>query len=58
MGVCGRVWASQREYRKVRRRAARSKERELELNVGICIEEDLPDDPEILVLLHIPVLVL
>ncbi|KAI6682269.1 hypothetical protein NL676_036150 [Syzygium grande] len=48
VGVWGRVWASQREYRKVRRRAARSKERELELNVGICIEEDLPDDPEIL----------
>ncbi|XP_056177094.1 endoribonuclease YBEY, chloroplastic-like isoform X2 [Syzygium oleosum] len=48
VGVCGRVWASQREYRKVRRRAARSKERELELNVGICIEGDLPDDPEIL----------
>ncbi|KAF8033948.1 hypothetical protein BT93_C0283 [Corymbia citriodora subsp. variegata] len=47
-GACGRVWASQREYRKVRRRAAKSKERELELNVSICIEEDLPDDPEIL----------
>ncbi|KAI3422780.1 uncharacterized protein J3R85_011673 [Psidium guajava] len=47
-GVCGRVWASQRGYRKVRRRAAKSKERELQLNVSICIEEDLPDDPEIL----------
>jgi hypothetical protein len=46
----GRVWASQREYRKVRRRAAKSKEKELELNVSICIEEDLPDDPELLVL--------
>nr|XP_023923055.1 endoribonuclease YBEY, chloroplastic-like isoform X1 [Quercus suber]POE97293.1 sugar phosphatase yida [Quercus suber] len=44
----GRVWASQREYRKVRRRAAKSKEKELELNVSICIEEDLPDDPEVL----------
>ncbi|KAL3744443.1 hypothetical protein ACJRO7_013670 [Eucalyptus globulus] len=47
-GGCGRVWASQRGYRKVRRRAGKSKERELELNVSICIEEDLPDDPEIL----------
>lgn len=46
----GRVWASQqREYRKVRRRAVKSKEKELELNVSICIEEDLPDDPEVLV---------
>lgn len=44
----GRVWASQREYRKVRRRAAKSKEKALELNVSICIEEDLPDDPEVL----------
>ncbi|KAG2691909.1 hypothetical protein I3760_08G028000 [Carya illinoinensis] len=44
----GRVWASQREYRKVRRRASRSKVKELELNVSICIEEDLPDDAEIL----------
>ncbi|KAK3435943.1 hypothetical protein EUGRSUZ_C00613 [Eucalyptus grandis] len=47
-GGCGRVWASQRGYRKVRRRTGKSKERELELNVSICIEEDLPDDPEIL----------
>lgn len=46
----GRVWASQREYRKVRRRAGKRKEKELELNVSICIEEDLPDDPEVLVL--------
>lgn len=45
----GRVWASQREYRKVRRRPSKSKEKELELNVSICIEEDLPDDAEILV---------
>ncbi|KAL4604470.1 hypothetical protein ACB092_10G195900 [Castanea dentata] len=44
----GRVWASQREYRKVRRRAAKSKAKELELNVSICIEEDLPDDSEVL----------
>ncbi|KAL3744440.1 hypothetical protein ACJRO7_013667 [Eucalyptus globulus] len=46
-GGCGRVWASQRGCRKVRRWAGKSKERELELNVSICIEEDLPDDPEI-----------
>lgn len=26
----------------------KSKEKELELNVSICIEEDLPDDPEVL----------
>jgi hypothetical protein len=46
----GRVWASQqREYRKVRRRAVKGKEKELELIVSICIEEDLPDDPEVLV---------
>lgn len=32
----------------MRRRAAKSKEKELELNVSICIEEDLPDDPELL----------
>lgn len=38
-----------REYRKVRRRTPRSKQKELELSVDICIEEDLPDDPEILV---------
>ncbi|XP_030947382.1 endoribonuclease YBEY, chloroplastic [Quercus lobata] len=44
----GKVWASQREYRKVRRRPRKSKEKELELNVSICIEEDLPDDPEVL----------
>ncbi|KAB1204333.1 Sugar phosphatase YidA [Morella rubra] len=44
----GRVRASQRDYRKVRRRASKSKEKELELNVSICIEEDMPDDPEVL----------
>ncbi|KAF5461649.1 hypothetical protein F2P56_017727 [Juglans regia] len=44
----GRVWAAQREYRKVRRLPSKSKEKELELNVSICIEEDLPDDAEIL----------
>lgn len=31
------------------RRRPKSKNKELELNVGICIEEELPDDPEILV---------
>ncbi|KAI3522440.1 hypothetical protein L1887_00199 [Cichorium endivia] len=47
----GKVLASQRGYRKVRGRpAARKKEKgkELELDVRICIEEQLPDDPEIL----------
>ncbi|EXB60282.1 Phosphatase YidA [Morus notabilis] len=48
----GRAWAAQRQkrdYRKLpRRRQLKSKEKELELCVSICIEEDLPDDPEIL----------
>lgn len=47
----GRPWAAQkRNYRKVRRRAGKSKqtEKELKLSVSICIEDDLPDDPEIL----------
>ncbi|CAI9757082.1 unnamed protein product [Fraxinus pennsylvanica] len=43
---------SRREYRKVRSRrpaaARKSKERELELSVQICIEEQLPEDSEIL----------
>jgi hypothetical protein len=46
------VWASHRGYRKVRQRppaARRSKEKDLELSVSICIEEGLPNDPEILV---------
>lgn len=46
------VWASQRGYREFRRRPAaarRSKKKDLELNVSICIEEGLPNDPEILV---------
>ncbi|XVF35392.1 hypothetical protein REPUB_Repub18cG0141800 [Reevesia pubescens] len=42
------VSASNREYRKVRRRPAKIKEKQLELSVSICIEEELPDDPEIL----------
>ncbi|OMO86632.1 hypothetical protein COLO4_21003 [Corchorus olitorius] len=42
------ISASKREYRKVRRRPAKSKEKQLELSVSICIEEELPDDPEIL----------
>ncbi|KAK7260719.1 hypothetical protein RIF29_26992 [Crotalaria pallida] len=38
-----------REYRKVRRRASsKTTPKELQLCVDICIEEDLPDDPEIL----------
>ncbi|KAK4800455.1 hypothetical protein SAY86_020942 [Trapa natans] len=44
-----RVSASQRGYRKVRRQQLRkTKEKELELSVSICIEDELPDDPEIL----------
>lgn len=46
---CGRIFCGQREYRKVRRRVPKSKNKELELNVGICIEEELPDDAEVLV---------
>ncbi|XVE70981.1 hypothetical protein DITRI_Ditri10aG0113600 [Diplodiscus trichospermus] len=42
------VSASNREYRKVRGRPAKSKEKRLELSVSICIEEELPDDAEIL----------
>lgn len=49
----GRICAWQRDYRKVRRRAPKSKDKELELNVSICLEEELPDDPEILVTLSI-----
>ncbi|KAM1013316.1 hypothetical protein EV1_042908 [Malus domestica] len=44
----GPIFFSQREYRKVRRRAAKSKEKDIELDVSICIEEGLPDDPEVL----------
>lgn len=33
----------------MRRRAPKSKEKQLELCADICIEEDLPDDPEIFV---------
>lgn len=40
-----RVSAAQRDYRK-------EKELELELNVSVCIEEGLPEDPEILVTLN------
>lgn len=42
-----KVFAEKREYRKVKRRATKSKEKELELSVSICIEDELPDDPEI-----------
>ncbi|KAG6409581.1 hypothetical protein SASPL_127621 [Salvia splendens] len=46
------VAAERREYRKVRRRrvaaAKKTKEKELELSVKICLEEQLPEDPEIL----------
>ncbi|XP_009602783.1 endoribonuclease YBEY, chloroplastic [Nicotiana tomentosiformis] len=49
-GWYGKVFASQRDYRKFRKRPLkkRDKEKELELSVKICIEEQLPDDPEIL----------
>ncbi|KAK6140750.1 hypothetical protein DH2020_025513 [Rehmannia glutinosa] len=44
--------AGRREYRKVRSRrvaaAKKSKEKELELSVKICLEEQLPEDPEIM----------
>lgn len=46
----GTVFASNREYRKLRRKPVKKKEKELELNVSICIEEELPDDTEILVI--------
>lgn len=49
----GKVFAEQRGYRKVRRRPAKNKEKELELDVKICIEEQLPDDPEIMVSLSL-----
>ncbi|KAL0394126.1 UNVERIFIED_CONTAM: Endoribonuclease YBEY, chloroplastic [Sesamum latifolium] len=46
------VAAARREYRKVRSRKVaavkKSKEKELELSVKICLEEQLPEDPEIL----------
>lgn len=44
------MFASQREYRKSRKRSLKKKEKELELSVNICIEEQLPDDPEIVVI--------
>lgn len=48
------VVAARREYRKVRSRrvaaANKNKEKELELSVKICLEEQLPEDPEIMVL--------
>ncbi|KAL7122000.1 hypothetical protein ACP275_01G018500 [Erythranthe tilingii] len=44
--------AAGREYRKVRSRrvaaAKKNKEKELELSVNICLEEQLPEDPEIM----------
>lgn len=44
----GRVRASRRDYRKSRQKTERKKDKQLELDVKICIEEQLPDDPEIL----------
>ncbi|XP_016537650.1 endoribonuclease YBEY, chloroplastic isoform X2 [Capsicum annuum] len=48
-GWCGKAFASQREYRKSRKLQLkkRHKAKELELSVKICIEEQMPDDPEI-----------
>lgn len=43
------IFAEQRGYRKLRRRAVKNKEKELELCVKICVEEQLPEDPETLV---------
>eukprot|EP00262_Sarcandra_glabra_P013612 TRINITY_DN3818_c0_g2_i1.p1 TRINITY_DN3818_c0_g2~~TRINITY_DN3818_c0_g2_i1.p1 ORF type:complete len:588 (-),score=122.17 TRINITY_DN3818_c0_g2_i1:33-1796(-) len=46
----GGFFASLRGYRKAarRRQVARPKEKSLELDVKICIEEELPNDPEVL----------
>ncbi|KAE8665277.1 Haloacid dehalogenase-like hydrolase family protein isoform 2 [Hibiscus syriacus] len=41
------VSASNKDYRKMRGRPAKSKEKQLDLSVSICIEEELPGDPEI-----------
>ncbi|KAM3282070.1 endoribonuclease YBEY, chloroplastic isoform X1 [Capsicum chacoense] len=48
-GWCGKAFASQREYRKSRKLPLkkRHKAKELELSVKICIEEQMPDDLEI-----------
>ncbi|KAL9675161.1 hypothetical protein QQ045_003362 [Rhodiola kirilowii] len=44
----GKVFAAERGYRMTRMRALKKKKgKELELNVDICIEDELPDDPEI-----------
>lgn len=52
----GPVFAEKREYRNLRRRSHKKKEKELELDVKICIEEQLPDDPEILVFISLSLL--
>ncbi|KAJ6812894.1 uncharacterized protein M6B38_146160 [Iris pallida] len=50
----GGIFSSLRGFRKTRRRQASKKqapphkERELELSVKICVEDDLPDDPELM----------
>uniref|UniRef100_A0A7N0VCF4 Uncharacterized protein n=1 Tax=Kalanchoe fedtschenkoi TaxID=63787 RepID=A0A7N0VCF4_KALFE len=61
----GLVCAAERGYRKVRARARapkKSKGKELELNIDICIEDGMPDDPDIvniaeLLLLKAPIAV-
>ncbi|XP_009404551.2 endoribonuclease YBEY, chloroplastic isoform X1 [Musa acuminata AAA Group] len=45
---CSLVPAFTRGYRNVRRRGRLPKKKPLELDVRICIEEELPDDPQIL----------
>lgn len=47
-GIRAADGGGKREYRKVRSRTPKRKKKELELSVPICIEESLPDDPEIL----------
>lgn len=49
--VWGFFAAFTRGYRNVRRSGRLPKKKPLELDVKICIEEELPDDPQILVML-------
>ncbi|XP_077209829.1 haloacid dehalogenase-like hydrolase family protein isoform X2 [Tasmannia lanceolata] len=51
-GLFGGFFANLRGFRKTRRRPAAkkpaAKEKQLELNVSVCIEEELPDDSEVM----------
>lgn len=49
LSAFGGVRSEQRGYRKSKKRTPKTKQKDLELSVDICIEEDLPDDDEILV---------